>query len=106
MTKLIAKRIATGLDRPLFATSPPGDTGRLFIVEQKTGLIKILRLATGTIDATPFLHVSGLNIGGNERGNIRRQLVPGGNDESLEGRRRITRRGITYGTRAKPPEDD
>lgn len=40
----------------------------------------------------------------NPRGDIRRQLEPGGNDELLERRRRITRRGITYGVRAKPPE--
>jgi glucose/arabinose dehydrogenase len=76
MTKLIAKKIASGLDRPLFATSPPGDTARLFIVEQRTGLIKILRLATGTIDATPFLHVTGLNIGGNEQGLLGLAFAP------------------------------
>jgi deferrochelatase/peroxidase EfeB len=32
--------------------------------------------------------------------------VPGGSDEDLERSRRITRRGITYGTRAKHPDDD
>jgi hypothetical protein len=34
------------LNQPLFATAPPGDTGRLFLVE-KTGQIKILDLASG-----------------------------------------------------------
>ncbi len=41
-----ATRVATGLGQPVFAGAPPGDTSRLFIVE-KTGLIKILDLATG-----------------------------------------------------------
>ena len=38
------------------------------------------------------------------RGDIRRKLVQGGSDEELERSRRITRRGITYGTRPKHPE--
>ena len=40
----------------------------------------------------------------NPRGDIRRKLVAGGDDEVLERRRRITRRGITYGNRLKHPE--
>jgi glucose/arabinose dehydrogenase len=46
--------VATGLDRPLFATAPEGDS-RLFIVEQG-GLIKILQ--NGTVLPTPFLDIS------------------------------------------------
>ncbi|SCY71801.1 PEP-CTERM protein-sorting domain-containing protein [Nitrosospira sp. Nl5] len=46
--------VATGLDRPLFATAPEGDS-RLFIVEQG-GLIKILQ--NGTVLPTPFLDLS------------------------------------------------
>ena len=42
-----AHLIASGLDRPIFGTFAPGDTGRLFIAEQHTGKIKILDLATG-----------------------------------------------------------
>jgi Dyp-type peroxidase family len=42
----------------------------------------------------------------NPRGDIARKLVAGGSDEVLERSRRITRRGITYGTRAKPPDAD
>src|SRR5207245_263457 len=34
-TPLIAVRVAQGLSMPLFVTSPPGDTTRLFIVEQR-----------------------------------------------------------------------
>jgi glucose/arabinose dehydrogenase len=52
-----ATRVATGLSQPLFAISPPGDTGRLFIVE-KTGLIRILDLATGQVLPTPFLDLT------------------------------------------------
>jgi len=52
-----ATRVASGLSQPLFATAPDGDPNRLFIVE-KTGLIKVMDLATGEIDDTPFLDVS------------------------------------------------
>ena len=53
VTSIEATRVATGLNQPLFAGAPPGDTGRLFIVE-KEGLIKILDLHTGQVLATPF----------------------------------------------------
>lgn len=46
--------VATGLDRPLFATAPQGDS-RLFIVEQG-GQIKVLQ--NGTVLPTPFLDLS------------------------------------------------
>jgi glucose/arabinose dehydrogenase len=67
-TPLTTERVATGLDRPVFVTAPPGDLGRLFIVEQKTGQIKILNLQTGTLNATPFLTVTGIATSGNEQG--------------------------------------
>src|SRR6187200_2444978 len=54
---ITATRVASGLSQPLFAGTPPGDLSRLFIVE-KTGLIKILDLASGQIRATAFLDVS------------------------------------------------
>ncbi|MBD1912742.1 MULTISPECIES: PQQ-dependent sugar dehydrogenase [unclassified Leptolyngbya] len=50
-------RIASGLEQPLYVTSPPGDSQRLFIVE-RTGSIKILNLQTGTVLPTPFLTIS------------------------------------------------
>src|SRR5437764_4151000 len=74
-TKLMAKRVASGLARPVFATAPPGDTARLFIVEQHTGKIRILRLATGTIDAAPFLQVAGLSPA-NEQGLLGLAFAP------------------------------
>lgn len=55
--ELSSDRIASGLAQPLFVTSPPGDSQRLFIVEQKTGNIRILDLRTGTVQSTPFLTI-------------------------------------------------
>ncbi len=57
-----AVRVASGLDRPVFVTAPPGDGDRLFIVEQHTGAIRILNLPAGTINATPFLTVPSLAV--------------------------------------------
>src|SRR5262245_66122855 len=57
VSSITATRVANGLSQPLFAGTPPGDLSRLFIVE-KTGLIKILDLASGQILPTPFLDVS------------------------------------------------
>jgi glucose/arabinose dehydrogenase len=61
------RRIATGLARPVFITAPPGDLTRAFVVEQHTGNIRILRLATKSVDPTPFLTVPGVSTG-NEQG--------------------------------------
>lgn len=52
--QLQTRIVATGLERPLFATAPAGDS-RLFIVEQG-GLIKVLQ--NGTVQPTPFLDLS------------------------------------------------
>jgi hypothetical protein len=60
-------RVASGLTQPLYVTHPPGDFGRVFIVE-KTGRIKILDLQTGAVLATPFLNISTLVSGGFEQG--------------------------------------
>jgi len=53
---IAATRVAAGLSIPVFVTTAPGDTGRLFIVE-KGGAIKILDLNSGQVLATPFLNV-------------------------------------------------
>ncbi|HEX4537224.1 MAG TPA: hypothetical protein VH140_09785 [Candidatus Acidoferrum sp.] len=53
---LSAVRVAFGLTKPVFVTAPPGDTTRLFIVRQ-TGQVHILNLATGKLNATPFLDI-------------------------------------------------
>src|SRR5262245_12155335 len=54
---IAASRVASGLNQPVFATAPPGDVDRLFIVE-KQGMIKILDLSTGHVLATPFLNIT------------------------------------------------
>lgn len=57
-------RVAAGLSRPVFVTSPPGDTQRLFIVEQRSeniGRIRVLK--GGTLLPTPFLSVSPVTTG-------------------------------------------
>jgi glucose/arabinose dehydrogenase len=64
---ITATRVATDLGQPLFVVAPPDDPNRLFIVE-KTGLIKILDLATGQVLATPFLNVSSQILTDGERG--------------------------------------
>jgi len=49
--------VATGLTRPVFVASPPGDLERLFVVEQDG---EILVLRNGAVLATPFLEISAL----------------------------------------------
>ncbi len=66
-TPLTTERLATGFARPVYVTSPPGDTHRLFVVEQHTGRIKIIDLDTGLVNAVPFLDIDGLATG-NEQG--------------------------------------
>jgi glucose/arabinose dehydrogenase len=68
--QLTTQRLLTGLTRPVFATTPPGDNSRLFIVEQRgsggvstQAYIRILNLSTNTLNATPFLTVTGLSTG-------------------------------------------
>ena len=64
---LLTERVASGLSRPVFVTAPPGDTLRLFIVEQFSARIKIRK--GDVVLATPFLDINDLVIdSGNERG--------------------------------------
>lgn len=66
---LTVERVASGLSTPIFATAPTGDTNRLFVVEQGSGgsaAIKILNLGSNTVDATPFLTLSGIATGGEQ----------------------------------------
>ncbi len=59
----LVERIASGLANPLFVTAPAGDTSRIFILEQHTGDIEIVALATRTRRTTPFLDVTNLSTG-------------------------------------------
>ncbi|MDM8007602.1 MAG: PQQ-dependent sugar dehydrogenase [Phycisphaerae bacterium] len=58
-------RIASGLSRPVFVTSPPGDAQRQFVLEQHVGRIRIIK--DGTLLPTAFLTVAGVTMG-NEQG--------------------------------------
>lgn len=75
-TPLTTVRIASGLTRPVFVASPPGDP-RLFIVEQRgsdqRGRIKIYK--DGAILAKPFLTTAPL-AAGNEQGLLGLAFAP------------------------------
>ena len=57
--------VTSQLANPVYATSPPGDTLRLFVVEQ-AGRVRVLR--RDTLLATPFLDLRGKIASGGERG--------------------------------------
>jgi glucose/arabinose dehydrogenase len=61
----VALRSIGTFDQPVYVTSPPGDSSRLFVVE-KTGRIRIVK--NGSVLATPFLDISGLVSNGGEQG--------------------------------------
>ncbi|MCA9309948.1 MAG: PQQ-dependent sugar dehydrogenase, partial [Phycisphaerales bacterium] len=58
--------VAGGLASPVFLTSEPGDASRLYILEQNSGRIRLLK--NGTLQATPFLDIGSLIASGGERG--------------------------------------
>lgn len=64
-TPLTTVRVAEGLARPVFVTGAPGDTARLFIVEQRgsdaRGRIKIVK--NGALLTRPFLTTAPLSTG-------------------------------------------
>lgn len=72
---LSVRRIATGFDQPLFVTDTADASNRLFVIE-KTGLIRLLDLATGQIDPTPMLDVSASITTDGERGLLGLALAP------------------------------
>ncbi|MEN8145002.1 MAG: PQQ-dependent sugar dehydrogenase [Gemmatimonadota bacterium] len=49
--------VASGFDKPTHVTAPPGETARLFVVEQ-TGVIRLVK--DGTLLSDPFLDISPL----------------------------------------------
>lgn len=57
--------IATGMDHPLYVTSPPGDRTRLFVAE-RTGAIRIIK--NGVLQPTPFLDITAEVSTGAEQG--------------------------------------
>jgi glucose/arabinose dehydrogenase len=60
-TPLKLQQVATGLVRPTFMGSPPGDAQRLFVVEQP-GRIRIVK--NGVLLAQPFLDLAALGVVG------------------------------------------
>jgi hypothetical protein len=48
---------------PVYLTAPPGDTSRVFVLEQHTGRIRIIHLPTHSLEPTPFLTIPGLPTG-------------------------------------------
>jgi len=57
--------VVQGLSSPIFLTTPPGDTDRLFVVEQG-GSVRIFR--NSSIEEPPFLDVADLVSKGGEQG--------------------------------------
>lgn len=63
---LTTETVASGLSRPTWAGSPPGDP-RIFFTEQNTGRVRIIE--NGSVLPTPFIDVSGAQFtSGGERG--------------------------------------
>ncbi len=61
------RRVATGLDQPVFLAPVPDGSGRVFVVEL-AGRIRILTPSTGAVAATPFLDISSQITMAGERG--------------------------------------
>ncbi len=64
---LDAIRVAGGFTAPDYVTAPPGDTSRLFVVQQ-SGQIRIINLPSRRVNATPYLDVSSEIAYGGEQG--------------------------------------
>jgi len=64
-TPLTTRPVASGLTRPLFVTAPPGDFGRIFVLQQ-SGQIRIVK--GGILLPTPFLDIGPLVDSAGERG--------------------------------------
>ncbi|MSR75649.1 MAG: cadherin [Planctomycetes bacterium] len=56
----------SGLIRPVYVCSPPGDTTRVFIIEQLNQRIRLVK--NGVLLATAYLTIPTASISGNERG--------------------------------------
>jgi glucose/arabinose dehydrogenase len=85
--------IATGLAAPDYGFSPPGDTSRLFVVEQN-GLLRVIQ--NGSLLPTPALNLQSLvspplvpSNANDERGFLGLAFAPGFNDPSSIGFRTL-----------------
>ncbi|NLF38852.1 PQQ-dependent sugar dehydrogenase [bacterium] len=71
--------VASGLARPVYVTAAPGDTNRLFIVEQRsgaTGFIRIFNIANNQMQPAPFAAIGPVSTGG-EQGLLGLAFHPG-----------------------------
>src|SRR5437870_137937 len=68
--------VASGLSSPVYLSAPPGDTERLFIVEQ-AGRIRIVPHGQQQPLATPFLDISNRVLSGGEEGLLSVAFHPG-----------------------------
>ena len=64
--ELTTVKVAGGFSEPLFLTTPAGDSARLFIVEQRSATIRIIK--NGAVLAAPFLNIDSKASSGGERG--------------------------------------
>jgi glucose/arabinose dehydrogenase len=92
--------VATGLAAPDYGFSPPGDTSRLFVVEQN-GLLRVIQ--NGSLLPTPALNIQSLvspplvtSNANDERGFLGLAFAPGFNDPSSIGYRTL----YTYNSQA------
>src|SRR5688572_24002219 len=67
VSSITATRVASGFAQPVYATAPPGDLDRLFVVE-KTGQIKIFNLNTQQVLPTAFLDLTSQILADGEGG--------------------------------------
>src|SRR5262245_13828993 len=65
-TPLTTTLVASGLITPVHVTAPPGDLERLFVVEQVTGWIRIVKDSTTL--PVPFLDIGSLITTSGEQG--------------------------------------
>ena len=99
---ILLQPIATGMAAPLYAISPPGDTNRLFVLEQN-GLVRIIQngslLPSAALDiqsrVAPPLSPGNAN---DERGLLGLAFHPGFNDASSSGYRTL----YTYNSEVIP----
>ena len=60
---------------PVYVTAPPGDTSRLFIIQQGSGTSALIRVMVDGAPATTFLNVTSISTGG-ERGLFSMAFAP------------------------------
>lgn len=69
------RRIASGLNQPLFLLGRGDGSNRVFIVE-KAGQVEILNLSTGLLNPTPFLDITSSVDASGEQGLLGMALAP------------------------------